>query len=136
MKETSTLLEVRRKKLEECTREGSNPFPNDFTVSHTTGQLRKSFEHVEPGELEQVEEEFSLAGRVMSLRNFGKAAFIHIQDRTGTIQAYLQKDVLGDGGFTLAKKLDVGDFCRYTGTGVRHTHPGTYHQGRPAATAG
>jgi len=115
MKETSTLLEVRRKKLEECTREGSNPFPNDFTVSHTTEQLRKRFEQVEPGELEQIEEEFSLAGRVMSLRNFGKAAFIHIQDRTGTIQAYLQKDVLGDDDFTLAKKLDVGDFVGIQG---------------------
>ena len=104
MKESSTLLEVRRKKLEECSREGSNPFPNDFTVTHTTKQLRERFEHVEAGELEQVTEEFSLAGRIMSLRNFGKAAFIHIQDRTGTMQAYLQKDVLGDDDITLAKK--------------------------------
>ena len=116
MKDTSTLREVRRKKLEECTGKGSNPFPNDFTVSHTTGEIRERFEHADAAALEQVQEEFSLAGRVISLRNFGKAAFMHLKDRAGTMQAYLQKDALDESDFTLAKKLDVGDIVGIEGS--------------------
>ena len=115
MKEMNTLLELRRQKLEDYASERGNPFPNNFKVSHTTYELRERFEQVEGDELEKVEEEFSLAGRVMSLRNFGKASFIHLQDGTGKIQAYIQKDEVPEENFKIAKKLDVGDFVGIKG---------------------
>ncbi len=115
MKEMNTLLELRRKKLEDYSSERGNPFPNTFKVSHTTRELRERFDQVEEAQLEKVEEEFSLAGRVMSLRNFGKAAFIHLQDRTGQIQVYIQKDGVPETDFKIAKKLDVGDFIGIKG---------------------
>jgi len=87
MKEMSELLKLRRKKLDEMVKEGINPFPNDFKVIHTSQEIRERFKQVEADKLEKLEEEFFLAGRIMSIRNFGKASFIHIQDRKGKIQA-------------------------------------------------
>jgi len=115
MEKMSTLLELRRKKLEDYASEGGNPFPNDFKVSHTTREIRERFEQMEADELEKVDEEFSLAGRVMSLRNFGKAAFIHLQDRTGRMQGYIQKNEVPEDAFKIAKNLDVGDFVGIKG---------------------
>jgi len=115
MEETSKLLKVRRKKLDEFAKEGINPFANDFKVSHTSQQIRERFEQMEANELEKVKEEFFLAGRIMAIRNFGKAAFIHIQDRKGKIQAYIQKDLIGSKNFNIFNKFDIGDFVGIRG---------------------
>jgi len=116
MEEISTLMELRRKKLEECMLLGINPFPNDFRVSHTAAEIAGRFREMPPEAVEQVQEKFRLGGRIMSMRNFGKAAFLHLQDGSGRIQAYLQKGLLSDGDFSLIKKLDVGDFIGIEGT--------------------
>jgi len=115
MKEMSELLKLRREKLDECSKEGINPFPNDFKVAHTSQDIRERFTQMETSDLEKVEEEFFLAGRIMGMRNFGKAAFFHIQDRKGKIQAYIQKDVVDSNHFNLFKKLDIGDFVGIVG---------------------
>ena len=115
MKEMSELLKMRRKKLDEFSKEGINPFPNNFKAIHTSQEVRERFEDKGADELEKVEEEFFLAGRIMSIRNFGKAAFVHIQDRKGQIQAYIQKNVVANDGFRIFKKLDIGDFVGIQG---------------------
>ena len=115
MKEMSELLKLRRKKLDEFIKEGINPFPNDFKAVHTSQEIQERFKQVEADKLEKIDEEFFLAGRIMSIRNFGKASFIHIQDRKGKIQAYIQKDVVSDSDFKLFKKLDIGDFAGIKG---------------------
>lgn len=115
MKEMSELLKLRREKLDEFAKEGINPFPNDFKVIHTSQEIRERFSKMEANDLEKVEEEFSLAGRIVAIRNFGKAAFFHIQDRKGKIQAYIQKDVVGNNSFNLFKRLDIGDFIGMRG---------------------
>jgi len=51
----------------------------------------------------------------MAIRDFGKTCFIHIQDRMGRIQAYLQKEVLGDQAFQFFKTFDIGDFIGLEG---------------------
>ena len=56
----------------------------------------------------------SLAGRIITMRDFGKAAFAHIQDSTGKIQIYLKRDVLGEK-HNLLKKLDIGDIIGIKG---------------------
>ena len=87
MEKMSELLKLRRKKLDDLAKEGINPFPNNFRVIHTSQEIRERFKQTDAEELDKLEEEFSVAGRIMSIRNFGKASFIHIKDRKGEIQA-------------------------------------------------
>ncbi len=63
----------------------------------------------------KVEKIFSVAGRIVAVRDFGKASFVQIQDRKGRIQAYVRKDLVGESAFQLFKKLDIGDFIRVEG---------------------
>ena len=56
-----------------------------------------------------------LAGRVMALRDFGKASFAHIQDRTGRLQVYFKKEILGQDGWDTFKGLDMGDIAGVEG---------------------
>jgi lysyl-tRNA synthetase class 2 len=65
--------------------------------------------------LEKVTERFAIAGRIMAIRNFGKGAFIAVQDRKGRIQAFIRKDKVGDEVFALFKTIDVGDIIHVTG---------------------
>lgn len=59
--------------------------------------------------------EFKLAGRIISLRSFGKVAFFHIRDVSGSIQCYAAKEILGDESYALFKKFDTGDLVGVTG---------------------
>ena len=59
---------------------------------------------------------FSLAGRVVSVRDFGKAAFVVIQDRSGTLQVHVKKDALGEEAFKVWKLVDLADFIGVKGT--------------------
>jgi lysyl-tRNA synthetase class 2 len=118
MNETDILSQQRIKKLHELRKDGINPYPNDFRVDTTTQQIRETFEKMTKEELEQVEDRYTLAGRIMSIRNFGKAAFFHLQDRSGKLQAFIQKKPENDL-FQLFKKLDIGDFVGIKGTPFR-----------------
>ncbi|MBO8423563.1 MAG: lysine--tRNA ligase, partial [Firmicutes bacterium] len=69
------------------------------------------------------EKEVSLAGRLMSKRVMGKAAFAHIQDGTGLIQLYFRIDALGAEAYEAFKKVDIGDIIGVKGT-VFTTHKG------------
>ncbi len=115
MDETKELFQQRVHKLEALKREGIDPFPNHFKVTHTPKDLHDAYDSLSDEELKSLDKTFSLAGRIMAIRDFGKACFIHIQDRTGKIQAYLQKEVLGDQAFQFFKTFDLGDFIGLEG---------------------
>jgi lysyl-tRNA synthetase class 2 len=115
MDETSDLIQQRIKKLEVLRKDGIDPYPNDFKVTHTSRDLHETFDSLSDEELKSVGETFCLAGRIMAIRDFGKASFIQIQDRKGRIQAYLQKDIVGDAAFQLFKTFDIGDFIGFEG---------------------
>ena len=115
MDETSELTQQRVRKLEALRREGADPFPNNFRVTHTSEDIKERFGSVSDEELKSVGETFCLAGRIIAIRDFGKTSFIHIQDRKGKIQAYIQKDALGEKTFQLFKTLDMGDFVGIEG---------------------
>lgn len=90
-------------------------FPNDFRKEHDAGSVRAEYEAYSGEELENLDETFSLAGRMISSRSFGKVIFFHLQDRTGRIQCYAEREGLGDDAFKVFKKLDVGDIVGVTG---------------------
>jgi lysyl-tRNA synthetase class 2 len=115
MDETSELIQQRIRKLETLRKDGIDPYPNDFRVTHTSRDLHETFGSLSDEELKSVEETFFLAGRIMAIRDFGKASFIQIQDRKGKIQAYLQRAVVGDVAFQLFKTFDIGDFIGLEG---------------------
>jgi lysyl-tRNA synthetase class 2 len=123
MDETSELIQQRIRKSEVLKGEGIDPFPNNFKVTHTTKDIQEAFGSMPDEELKSVGETFCLAGRILAIRDFGKASFIHIQDRKGKIQAYVQRDVVGEKAFQLFKTFDIGDFIGLEG-GVFRTKTG------------
>jgi len=115
MDESNELIQQRIRKLEALRKEGVDPFPNDFRVTHTTSEIHETYGSKSDEELKSVSEHFSIAGRVIAIRDFGKASFIQIQDGKGRIQAYIQKNAVGDQAFKHFKTFDIGDLIGLEG---------------------
>jgi lysyl-tRNA synthetase class 2 len=111
----SELLKIRKEKIESLISDGVNLYPNDIRIPDTAESLHSRFDQMESEALEAVQETFTVAGRIMARRDFGKAAFIGIQDRTGKIQSYVRKDKVGNPSFNVFKKMDTGDIITVTG---------------------
>ena len=89
---------------------GRNPWPNDQAPGWTNAGARAAAEGRTPEELAAQPIRVDVAGRVMGLRRFGKAAFLVLSDRSGRLQAYLKKDHLGEEAYDLfLKSVDAGD---------------------------
>ncbi len=106
----------REEKLAELRARGIDPFYNRFTPSHSVAEIVAPYGHLSGPELEALGLTFRLAGRLMLIREFGKATFCHIQDGSGRLQAYVQRQVVEDEAFSLFKRLDLGDIVGFTGT--------------------
>ncbi len=115
MDEAGELVQQRIKKLDALRKNGIDPYPNDFRVTHTSGELHESFGSFSDEELKSVGDTYRLAGRIIAIRDFGKASFIHVQDRKGRIQAYLRRDIVGDAALQVFKACDIGDFVGLEG---------------------
>jgi lysyl-tRNA synthetase class 2 len=113
------LIEERKRKTEELRAAGVNPFANDFRSTHTAGELLARFGDKTAEDLAAAPVEVAVAGRVLANRSFGKAAFLRLQDRSGQIQLFVRRDEVGDLGFELYKKVDLGDFVGGVGPVVR-----------------
>mgnify|MGYP000595602618 CR=1 FL=1 len=96
--------QVRREKLA-AIREQRYPFPNDVAVDTLCSEVAGRVDH---GEDEQPQL-MTLGGRIVGLRQMGKAAFVHIADRSGKTQLYVRKDEIGDEAFADFKTYDLGD---------------------------
>ncbi len=89
-------LKTRREKLANL-REQGIAFPNDFRRDHTSDQLHAEFDGKENEELEALNIEVAVAGRMMTRRIMGKASFVTLQDVGGRIQLYVARDDLPEG---------------------------------------
>jgi lysyl-tRNA synthetase class 2 len=114
MEEINELIAQRIKKLDELRQSGVEPFGGPFYAEHHASELLNKFGTATKETLEASPVLCSLAGRIVSMRDFGKAAFAHIQDVTGKIQVYFKKDLLGEK-HSLLKKLDIGDIIGLKG---------------------
>ena len=94
---------------------GVNPYPNDFTVENKCGEVKVRFDSVGSEELEAANETVTVAGRIMAIRNFGKASFVVIQDVSGRLQIYVKKNIVGDETYLIFKACDVGDIVGVSG---------------------
>ena len=115
-KQQSHILKQRREKAQALADAGVILFSNTFKAPQPIVEILPRGEVLAPESHETDGGLYRVAGRIMSLRKFGKAAFFHIQDESGRIQVYARKDLLGDDAFTIFKKWDVGDIVGVVGT--------------------
>ena len=114
-----TLLENRATKLARIRANGLDPYPARFHRTFDSATATALFEELE--ETDPPDERLqnvSLAGRITSMRTMGKAAFLDLQDASGSIQALLRQNNLEDG-FDLLKNLDIGDHLGVRGNLIR-----------------
>lgn len=109
--------EIRREKLTQLYKLGVNPYPYSFEVTHTSKQIKAHPELVRDEESKPDTERVAIAGRVMTRRIMGKAAFFNLQDSEGSIQVYIRRDDVGVENYnTVFKKLvDIGDIVGIKG---------------------
>jgi lysyl-tRNA synthetase, class II len=107
--ELTPYMRERLEKLEEFSRQGIDPFPSRFIVSHSLGDLGSAYGSADEAGLAAAPP-LTAAGRILSVRGHGKAAFAHIQDRTGKLQIYVRLDHVGEAAYGIFKRLDLGDF--------------------------
>ena len=112
----SRIITARKEKVELVREQGINPYPNDFKRQNTCNEVRTDMERMTPEQIENSDKSFSLAGRIMAVRDFGKAAFLQLEDSTGRIQVFIKKDALGEEAYALYKMWDVGDIVGVLGT--------------------
>ena len=105
----------RKEKLAKLRQQG-DPCPNDFRRDSCAKDVLEQHEKLASEEPETRGGEIKLAGRLMSRRIMGKASFAHIQDESGRIQLYAQRDRLPDGQYNESfKKFDIGDIIGVIG---------------------
>jgi lysyl-tRNA synthetase class 2 len=119
MEKTSNVLEDRKKKIEHLQELGIPLYPAGFKPDLTIAAALEKFQDLPAEAPPEESQTFFLAGRIMSIRDFGKASFIHLKDRTGRMQAYIRKDKIGEDLFKIFKLMDIGDFIGIKGSFFR-----------------
>ena len=105
----SDQIRIRRQKLAEMKEAGKDPFEiTKYEVTAYAADIKANFEALE-------NQTVSVAGRIMSRRDMGKASFVHIMDSTGTIQSYVRINDVGEECYKEFKKFDIGDVIGLTG---------------------
>ena len=95
-------------KLDNLRARGTNPYPYRFDRSHTLAELREA--HGSLGAGAETDVRVAVAGRMMLKREQGKLIFATLRDRTGEIQLFVSKAVVGDEAFEAIGDLDLGDW--------------------------
>jgi lysyl-tRNA synthetase class 2 len=113
------LRDERLRKLEELKNLGINPYPASSNRTHMAGDVAAKFDELK-GQVATV------AGRITSIRKFGKIAFVVIKDASGELQLFLKNDILAELdaeksqlGLAQLNLLDAGDFIEATGTVIK-----------------
>jgi lysyl-tRNA synthetase class 2 len=109
------IMNERRQKALKLKELGFNPYVNGYRPSIDNKSFIEKYDKFSKEELLEVLDSFSIAGRVMSVRSMGKAAFIIVKDATASLQVFLQKEHLSDNDFAAFKLLDMGDFVFASG---------------------
>jgi lysyl-tRNA synthetase class 2 len=104
----NSLIAQRRSKLDAIRKDG-NAFPNDFRRNAVAGELHAEYGDKDNEMLEAEPVRAAVAGRLMAKRVMGKASFVQLQDMSGRIQIFLQRDSLPEGVYQDFKTWDVGD---------------------------
>lgn len=113
-KNPNELQKIRREKLDSLKKAGKNPYLIEkVAVSHYSQQVKEEFDQLEGNSM-------TMAGRIMTRREHGKATFINLQDKDGQIQVYVREDRIGQASYgDFAQYYDIGDLIEVTGEPFR-----------------
>lgn len=106
--EEHRLIAQRKEKLDQIRADGV-AFPNDFRPDALAGELQQAHAGDDAETLAANEHVVAVAGRLLAKRVMGKLSFATLQDRSGRIQLFVQRDLLGEDAYKAFKKLDIGD---------------------------
>ncbi len=130
MADERELIAERERKVAELRGAGQNPYANGWQPTHLAADLLARFApqlsqaaaggnddgkggRSEPAPL--ADDRFAIGGRIVAHRGFGKATFVKLRDRSGELQAYIKKDVVGEARYELFRKIERGDFIGVRG---------------------
>lgn len=116
MDELSEQRQQRIKKLESLREAGVAPYGTRFDVKDRTGDVIRLHGQKTKEMLERERITCTIAGRIVALRRFGKAAFAVLQDGSDRLQTYLKKDLLSAQAYAVTEQLDLGDWIGVSGT--------------------
>ena len=114
---------IRREKAKNLAEMGIDPFGHRVDVTSDSKAIKEKYVDMSSEDLEMLNDEVVIAGRIMSKRGKGKAGFINLQDKFGQIQVYVKIDNIGEEAYEIFKKSDIGDIVAVTGT-IMRTHMG------------
>ncbi len=106
---------VRREKLNKIKDLRIDPFGHKYEVNAFSSEIKEKFALKTHEELEELNIEVRVAGRIMFIRKMGKASFFSIKDKLGNIQIYISINDIGEEAYTLFKSADIGDIVGIKG---------------------
>ena len=115
MSNESAQADQRRANLAAIEALGFPAYPHQFATTHTVAQLVEGYGAADGATLEATRIDTTAAGRVLSIRSFGKASFLVLSDGQARLQVYVRQDVLTEREFGMAKLLDFGDIVGVAG---------------------
>ena len=106
---------VRREKVQKIRDMGIDPFGSKFARTAYNEEIKEKYKDIPHDEFENIDDEYTVAGRIMFIRKMGKASFFSIQDKTGKMQIYISINDVGEEVYTLFKSADLGDIVGVRG---------------------
>lgn len=110
-------IAVRHAKLDALRARGEEPYKLNYDPTARAAQLSESYAGLADGA--ETDDEVRVAGRVVALRDQGKAVFLVVRDATGDLQIFCRQNVLGEEGLASVKDLDLGDWIGAEGVVLR-----------------
>ncbi|HDS74355.1 MAG TPA: lysine--tRNA ligase, partial [Firmicutes bacterium] len=112
MEYRNQLIAQRVAKLEKLREMGVEPYPYRYDPTHSVAEILADVDAF-------LEKPVRIAGRLVAIRDMGKAAFAHVQDSAGRIQIYVRRDTVGEAVYDAWKQLDIGDIVGLSGPIMR-----------------
>ena len=106
---------VRREKAEKIREMGIDPFGHKFERTAYAMDLQDKYRDVSHDEFENIDDEYTVVGRIMFIRKMGKASFFSLKDCSGSIQIYISINDVGEDIYNLFKSADLGDIVGVRG---------------------
>ena len=106
---------VRREKALKLREMGMDPFGHRFERDAYAEDLQEKYKDIPHDDFENIDDEYTVVGRIMFIRKMGKASFFTIKDKTGKMQIYISINDVGEDVYNLFKSADIGDIVGVKG---------------------
>ena len=106
---------ARREKANKLREMGLDPFGKRFDRTAFCNDIKEKYQDIDHDAFENINDEYTIAGRIMFIRKMGKASFFTIQDKTGHMQVYISINDVGEETYNLFKTADIGDIVGVKG---------------------